>query len=144
MFCLKQAKSELKVIAAELVAVLDAKGFVVQRYDSYSTDSIYLKLDYGVCNSIRISDHSGKKKLKYRYNIEQSARRELVMDKGLPRHYYPYEDVNVLVVQILADREAKLKQYGAKSYAKFMAKNKEDNSEARGFWQQARLVSKSK
>ena len=41
------------------------KGFIVQRYDSVTTNSIYLKLDYGMCNSIRISDHKGKKHLSY-------------------------------------------------------------------------------
>ena len=44
-------------------ALLEA-GIVIQRYDAYSTDSVYLKLDYGVCNSIRISNHNGKRYLK--------------------------------------------------------------------------------
>ena len=59
----------LNDIANDIIKTLKSIGFVIQRYDAYSTNSIYLKLDYGVCNSIRISDHTGKKYLKYRYNV---------------------------------------------------------------------------
>ena len=62
-------KRELTALADFITGQLIREGFVVQRYDSCTSDSIYLKLDYGVCNSIRISDHQGKKHLKYRYNI---------------------------------------------------------------------------
>ena len=51
------------------------KGFIVQRYDSVTTNSIYLKLDYGMCNSIRISDHKGKKHLSYMYNLRSDIKK---------------------------------------------------------------------
>ena len=60
-----KCKDIAKYISQELVN----KGFIVHRYDSYSTCSIYLKLDYGACNSIRISDHNGYQHLSYKYNI---------------------------------------------------------------------------
>lgn len=53
-----------KELADYLCKRLIAEGFAVQRYDAYKTDSIYLKLDFGVCNSIWISDHLGKRYLK--------------------------------------------------------------------------------
>lgn len=56
----------IQSIADSLIHTLSQAGFTIQRYDASTTDSIYLKLDYGVGNSIRIS---GKKHLNYRYNI---------------------------------------------------------------------------
>lgn len=41
----------------------------IHRYDAYSTNSVYLKFDYGLGNSLRISDHHGKERLNYRFNI---------------------------------------------------------------------------
>ena len=55
----------IKSIADNLVHTLSQAGFTIQRYDASTTDSIYLKLDYGVGNSIRISNHNGKKHLKH-------------------------------------------------------------------------------
>jgi hypothetical protein len=51
---------EISAIADAVIKELTAAGFVIQRYDAFSTNSIYLKLDYGLCNSIRISDHRQK------------------------------------------------------------------------------------
>ena len=58
-----------KQIAEILIVKLKELGFIVHRYDAYSTDSIYLKLDFGVCCGIRISNHNGKKKYHYRFNV---------------------------------------------------------------------------
>lgn len=60
---------DFKALADSLSERFLAEGFTVHRYDAYSTSSVYLKLDCGMCNSIRISDHRGKKHLAYRYNI---------------------------------------------------------------------------
>lgn len=38
---------------------------LIHRYDAYSTNSVYLKFDYGVANSLRIADHAGKEYLSY-------------------------------------------------------------------------------
>lgn len=32
---------------------------LIHRYDAYSTNSVYLKFDYGVANSLRIADLCG-------------------------------------------------------------------------------------
>ena len=50
-------------IADYIVDSLLTYGFTIQRYNAYKTSSVYLKLDFGVCNSIRISDHDGKEHL---------------------------------------------------------------------------------
>lgn len=47
-------------VAAAVIKRLIGK-VVIHRLDAYSTNSIYLKFDYGIVNSLRISDHEGKK-----------------------------------------------------------------------------------
>ena len=58
-----------KQVANILIDKLKKLGFVVCIYNAISTNSIYLKLDYGVCCGIRIADHKGKKKYHYRFNV---------------------------------------------------------------------------
>ena len=51
-----------KEVASILIQELISIGFIVHRYNSYTTSSIYIKLDYGLSCGIRIADHPGKKK----------------------------------------------------------------------------------
>lgn len=116
-------KKELNDLAKCMADRLIAEGFIVQRYDAYSTSSIYLKLDYGVCNSIRISDHNGKKHLKYRYNIGPHIKEfRAVMRDRYPRLYYPIGEAEKMIDKILRDRDSKIDMYGCESYAEFMLK----------------------
>ena len=55
---------ELEQIAENVIQRLKGK-VIIHRYDSISTNSIYLKFDYGVACSLRISDHNGYKHLDY-------------------------------------------------------------------------------
>lgn len=48
---------------------------LIHRYDAYSTNSVYLKFDYGVANSLRIADHAGKKHLAYAVRYSSSRPR---------------------------------------------------------------------
>lgn len=131
----------LKELADYLCKRLIAEGFTVQRYDAYKTDSIYLKLDFGVCNSIRISDHPGKRYLKYRYNIGSFAKEYRYKNKrGFPRLYFCQDQTDALIEQILRDRESKLKRYGADRYRKYAEENRVKNSQRKGFWRQSWIV----
>ena len=125
-----------EILCKQLVEV----GFVVQRYDAYSTNSIYLKLDYGVCNSIRISDHPGKKHLKYRYNIGPFITEYKYVRDKFPRFYYREDKIKNLVKKILEDRKEKLDKYGLCNYQKFMDQNQIDNSDSKGFWRNAKII----
>ena len=58
-----------KQIAKILVKKLKELGFIIHRYNAFSTNSIYLKLDYGIACGIRIADHEGRKKYHYRFNV---------------------------------------------------------------------------
>lgn len=134
-------KKELNSLAEQIADRLIAEGFIVQRYNAYTTNSIYLKLDYGVCNSIRISDHNGKKYLKYRYNIGPHIKEfRAAMQDRYPRLYYPAGEVEKMIDKILRDRDSKIDMYGCESYAEFMLKNKRDNANSPGFWSKAILL----
>ena len=116
---------DFKALADSLSERFLAEGFTVHRYDAYSTSSVYLKLDCGMCNSIRISDHRGKKDHDGRY----------------PRHYYPIDEADVLVANVLRDRERRKKRYGEAKYEALMRDNEIQGAQATcGFWSQARKV----
>lgn len=131
-----------KELADELAKRFIAEGFVVHRYDAYSTNSVYIKLDCGMCNSIRVSDHRGKKHLKYRYNIGSWIRERYHENDKYPRHYYPISETDVLVKTVLRDRGRRIERYGADTYKSLMRKNEREGKKAKcGFWSQATKVS---
>ena len=114
---------------------------LIHRYDAYSTNSVYLKFDYGVGNSLRIADHTGKEYLSYRYNILLTLTEpKKDLSGSYPRSYYPPAMVDQVIEDILANVEAKRARY--RDYDKTMeeAMRKTANANEKGFWQQARLV----
>lgn len=84
---------------------------IIHRYDAYSTNSIYLKFDYGVANSLRISDHPGKQHLKYRFNLmnDQAKPKYTIINENFPMHFYPPEDIDQMIADILQAKEEKNK-----------------------------------
>lgn len=136
----KTMKSGLDAIADFIAERLIEEGFTIQRYDACTTDSIYLKLDYGVCNSIRISSHAGKKHLKYRYNIGPHIDKFREIKDKYDRFYYPADKAEDMITKIMEDREIKLSRYGCESYAGYMLKNKSGKVGSPGFWREAVLL----
>ena len=134
--------SEEQKIADHLQSELLKCGFTIQRYDAYSTSSIYLKLDYGVCNSIRISNHRGKSYLKYRYNIGKHISDRIHCVDKFDRYYFPAKEMDELVRKIVTDRDEKIKKFGIIRYGKFMSKNRLENQDNKGFWRKAYVVNK--
>lgn len=132
-------QKDFKHIASELQNRLLSEGFIVQRYDAYSTKSIYLKLDYGMCNSIRISDHTGKKHLNYMFNLGQDITAVTHEKKESTRYYYPFDKMDELVNHLLRHRLSK-KQYYGDSYSDAMEQNRQKNQNNKGFWSKAYLV----
>lgn len=126
--------------ADRIIEKLKAEGIHILRYDAYSSNSVYLKLDYGVAHSVRISDHTGKKHLKYRYNIQSVPPEESLPICKQTRYWYDFDHVNECIEQIKNDRNEKLKQYGSEKYKAFMEQNRLDGQYKKGFWQQARQV----
>lgn len=127
----------LNKVANEIIRKLKARGFRIQRYDAVTSSSIYLKMDYGVCNSIRISDHKGKKHLQYRYNVIKGHKgpSQHKSPQGWPRYYYGLNDIDKLIKDILKARDLKISNYGVAGYLEFMNKNQRLGADKSGFWQ---------
>lgn len=117
------------------------EGFNVQVYKSYNTTSCYIKLDYGLCYSIRIADHIGKKHLHYRYNID-TTRKKLLSRKveyGRKRNYYGIKRINEMVADIMQENNEKIIACGGISeYMKLKEEYKLQNKDSKGFWQKAK------
>ena len=136
-------KMKLKEIAQYIENKLLEQGFIIHRYDSYSTNSIYLKLDYGVMNSIRISDHKGKQHLSYKYNIESGVKvaRWYKDNRGFWRYNCStsQKEIDKLIEIILDDKNNKL-FWGVNKYNDLMLAYKQKGINEKGFWQQAREI----
>ena len=133
---------DFKELASRLAQRFVDEGFIVHRYDAYSSKSVYLKLDYGACCSIRISDHPGYKHLKYRYNIGSNIEQIKHDESGeYPRHYYPTSKSEKMIGRILHDRDYRIKKYGEDGYRKIVSRNKMKAARARtGFFSHCKLV----
>lgn len=132
---------ELQQFAEKLQNALVANGFIVHRYDAVSTNSIYLKVDYGVGNSIRVSDHKGKQHLQYRYNVNTLVRKYQADRTGeYPRFYYPIDSLELLMTHILEAREQRIRKYGKSDYNSTCLRYKQQSTTFAGFWQYARQI----
>lgn len=122
-------------MAEFVISQLLEAGFTIQRYDSMSSRSIYLKLDYGVCNSLRISDHKGLKQYRYRYNLlsDRKGYRKH-SNSGVVRLYYGFDTVHTMLQDIKDDRAVKVLMYGRENYMHYMENNELANSGRKGFW----------
>ena len=117
-----------KQIAKVLIEELLKLGFVVHRYNAVTTNSIYLKLDFGVCCGIRIADHSGKKKNHYRFNVVKNYDGDkIIYFKNLISFFYTFEELPQLLEEVQKERQLKQQRYGINNYKSYMEKGKVNN-----------------
>lgn len=137
-------KSDLKAIADEVQDKLLDLGFIVHRYDAYSTSSVYLKMDCGECHSIRIGDHRGKPHLKYRYNIGPWIRKFRSDHDPYQRWYFPVDEVDRMIKFITYDRWSQIIELGGRgAYDLKVERMRESGAKMRrGFWTKCREVEK--
>lgn len=111
-----------------LVSKLLDMGFIVHRYNSHSTSSIYLKLDYGLSCGIRIADHPGKKKYSYRFNvIKDYVGNKVILKDGLICRFYDFNELDSVLNEVQQEKQQKLNKYGLKNYQRYMEKEKNEN-----------------
>jgi hypothetical protein PPSC2_p0386 len=111
-----------------LVSNLLDMGFIVHRYNSHSTSSIYLKLDYGLSCGIRIADHPGKKKYSYRFNvIKDYVGNKVILKDGLICRFYDFNELDSVLNAVQQEKQQKLNKYGLKNYQRYMEKEKNEN-----------------
>lgn len=111
-----------------IVSKLLDMGFIVHRYNSHSTSSIYLKLDYGLSCGIRIADHPGKKKYSYRFNvIKDYVGNKVILKDGLICRFYDFNELDSVLNAVQQEKQQKLNKYGLKNYQRYMEKEKNEN-----------------
>ena len=111
-----------------LVSKLLDMGFIVHRYNSHSTSSIYLKLDYGLSCGIRIADHPGKKKYSYRFNvIKDYSGDKVILKDDLICRFYDFNELDSVLNVVQQEKQQKINKYGLKNYQMYMKKEKQDN-----------------
>lgn len=134
---------EIELMADWIQSQLIEKGFTIHRLDAITTKSIYLKLDYGLSNSIRISDHAGKKEYSYRFNIlkQMPMRTYQHFTNGkYPRGFYSFDMVDRMIGDIVGQKQEKIKRYGKLFYDSLQDKEKIENNGKKGFWSKAKLI----
>jgi len=130
-------------VKQSFLAKLKKEDLFVQVYDAFTTNSVYIKFDFGVANSLRISDHKGKG-YPYRFNIRTDINqiKEEVVD-GKKRIYFPNTpaSINKLIEMIVGYKKEKIKKYGRKNYISYL---KEDRKKGEmldsSFWRESELV----
>lgn len=131
----------IKKAVGYLVKELKKEGFTILKYEAYSSNSVYLKLDEGAAGTIRVSDHHGKKHLKYKYNLILGEKEmKKVMDGDVERFYFPMRLIEMVVLKANFDRKQKLERWGKDAYTDLRAKNKVEGETKKGFWQGAVYV----
>ncbi len=115
-------------VANILITKLSNMGFVVHRYNSHTTSSIYLKLDYGLACGIRIADHPGKKKYSYRFNVIKDYKEDKVIIKdGLICYFYDFSELDKVLEDVQKEKQSKINKYGTHNYNTYMEKEKNEN-----------------
>lgn len=111
-----------------LVSKLLDMGFIVHRYNSHSTSSIYLKLDYGLSCGIRIADHPGKKKYSYRFNvIKDYSGDKVILKDDLICRFYDFNELDSVLNAVQQEKQEKINKYGLKNYQRYMEREKNEN-----------------
>lgn len=119
----------------KLIHKLDQKGYVIQYYEAFSTNSCYIKLDYGLGNSVRIGDHNGIKKYKYKFNLCLGLKESYMKDG---RYYFCPEDMDSLIDMIDINKLENQNKYGFR-YFEYMMENKAKIGTQIGFWSLSKI-----
>lgn len=112
-------------VADDISNALLPLGVTIHRNDSITTLSVYLKFDYGVLNSVRISDHRGKDQFVFKYNIrtdveEAYTSNAVAFAQSTEHHFFPLADWEKVVRRILIHRAMLIGKYGEGGYQKFL------------------------
>ena len=110
-----------KILTERLIKL----GFVVHRYNSVTTSSIYLKIDFGVCCGIRIAAHNGRKRYHYRFNVMKNYNGNRAINRdGLISYFFDYTEIDEIIKMIQREKVNKVYRYGEKNYLEYMRKSK--------------------
>jgi len=102
-------KSIMNLAFAEMVVKkLKAQGIEAHIYNVAQTGSIYIRFARKEFCSLRIGDHDGREKYKYKFNLRSDIENFYEeIDKNIRRYYYPFSDVDELVQSIRRFQESR-------------------------------------
>ena len=126
--------------AREVVKDLLDKGMVLEVTYNEKTDVVYIRLDCGVCNSLRIATKPGEVYASYRYNLLPGITEEYKTSHRYLRYFYPFSKSDQLIEKILTDKEEKIRKQSLSRYELSMINNQKMNKMLMTFWQNAILI----
>lgn len=114
----EKMSNEIKRAASYIAKECVRRGIIVHRYDAMRTNSVYLKFDYGVAHSLRISDHRGIEKYHYRFNLIKGTPKIITVRYRNKNYsiYYPFKEIYKCLEDILKNRENVIEKYGEEGY----------------------------
>ena len=137
------SKESLIKVAEDIQILLKKNDFIIHRYNSYSSNSIYLKVDFGLAGSIRISDHVGKGYLNYTFNVGTDIKeyREEQGKYGI-KYFIPENRLELLLPLVNKIYKSKITKYGKHWYnnKKEECEKKNIRELGKGFWSGAYRV----
>lgn len=132
---------EIEEVKRYIIRTLRKHGFAVQLYQAHTSNSVYIKVDYGLCNTIRISDHKGKHNLAYRFNLRKDVKERYAdRSKRYVQYMYPLSDKRLVIDEILFMRKKKIAKNGVAWYLNELRTQKQSNRNNKGFWEKCQLV----
>jgi len=109
-------KAFLKSLRDSVLTELKHLGAYV--FYSAATGSQYIKFADPRVGSLRVGDHKGIEKYKYKWNLSISGKRRDVSTGKSFRKYYPADDLLEMCSDIRAHRREILEKYGPYDVAK--------------------------
>lgn len=139
----REEMKEVRKVANDICKILSSQGFNIVRYDP--PFSSYIKVDGGLCHSIRVSGHrSSKEHLSYRYNVLVCGLDKdcySIDKRGYISYFARKESVNKIIDLIKKNREDAIYKYGEENYYSYVLRNLEDNkNNDKGFWSKAKSL----
>lgn len=113
-----------RILAIKLLKL----GFIVHRYNSVTTSSIYLKIDYGLACGIRIADHNGRQRYHYRFNVMKDYKgNKAITRDGLISYFFDYTELEDVIKEVQKEKANKIHKYGEQNYLKYMSESSKDD-----------------
>lgn len=92
-------------IAKDLIENLNNENLDAYIHHIAKTGSAYIKFKDERMGSIRIGDHDGRERYRYRFNLRSDiSKRYVEEDRGIFRYYCPIHQINLLLVDIMKRR----------------------------------------
>ncbi|EOI00703.1 hypothetical protein UAY_01806 [Enterococcus moraviensis ATCC BAA-383] len=145
---MKSTTKDIRHATSFIESKLLEEGVVIQKYEAYSTNSVYLKFDCGLSNSLRIGDHAGKQHLSYMFMVDVThSGRRIVKQERFTQYTYAAtkKQLRKVVKHILDHRDRRIDQYGG--YANYREQMKHQyikSKDQKGFWSQAEFINKKR